>query len=175
MRKGKYRFLSKPIKRLIFKYADSISDQWSLYVYNKYILKYIRKLNKKNGMVIFDESVAYKYEQFNSIPGLLDFEQKLKESLDNEKGLAHAKAREYWIRRGPRLFCVLFLTILITIGLAEIVKTPTVNDRLFTGIVSINMILLSLYMLFQRLPDSIASSMLRIGHDNYKTWKKTLT
>ena len=89
--------------------------------------------------------------------------------------MAHSKVREYWLRRGPRLLIVLFLTIIITILMAEFITKQSKNNHIASIIISINLILYNFYMLYQRLIDSIAGAMMRIGHDHYIQWKSNVT
>lgn len=165
-----FRCLSKPFKRFFFSYADRVSDKWIKIVYHKYKIKYIKKLNKLgNSDIILNESIQP--YQYYLVPGLIEYINVLENKLDNERGLAHSKVREYWLRRGPRLIIVLILTIFITIGLSELLIDRTMNDIIYSILVGINMIIFSIYMLYQRLIDSISGSMMRIGHDHYNNWK----
>jgi hypothetical protein len=166
---GMLRCLSKPIKRYFFSYADKISDNWILIVSNKYVTKYIRKLNKDTTTESYDSS------QYNHRIDLINFKNNLEYDLYKEKGLAHSKVREYWLRRGPRLLILLLITILITIGLAACLLDRSINDYIFSILVGINLILCSFYMLYQRLIDSISGAMMRIGHDHYTEWKNNKT
>ena len=109
--------------------------------------------------------------EYNLIPGLEYYYHKLKNKLEEERGLAHSKVREYWLRRGPRLLIVLLITLVVTIILSELLLERTWNDHLFSMLVGLNLILCSLYMLYQRLNDSISGAMMRIGHDHYNSWK----
>ena len=118
------RCLSKPFKRYFFSYADKISDEWVLIVSRKYIIKYIKKLKKIN------ESCDL--SQKNNIIDLINFKNNLECDLYKEKGLAHSKVREYWLRRGPRLLILLLITILITIGLTACLLDKNLNDYIFS-------------------------------------------
>ena len=164
---GRFRFISKPIKRFYFYYADRVADQWSIIVMKKYTNKYIKKRIK---LGLDNEEII---ETFNlsNVPGLDEFLNNLQIELDREKSLAHCKVREYWLRRGPRLIIVLFLTILITLGLAYWLIDTNINDQILSVLVGINMMLFNLYMLYQRLIDAISGAMMRIGHKNYTNWK----
>ena len=167
---GKCRCLSKPIKRFFFAYADKISEKWILIVSRKYTLKYINKLNKLNNLNNEFDSSHYHHNQ-----GLIKYTNNLNAALNQEKSLAHSKVREYWLRRGPRLLIVLVLTILITIGLAELLINVTYEEHIYSILVGINMFLFSIYMLYQRLTDSISGIMMKIGHDHYNQWKNDLS
>ena len=162
---GRCRCLSKPIKRYFFKYADNISKKWEKKVIYKYTEKYINKLNKLNNNIVFDESNA---------PGLNEFKNSLEINLNREHSLAHCKVREYWLRRGPRLIFILLFTIFITVILSEFFIDNTKNEIIYLLIIGTNMILYNIYMLYQRLIDSIAGAMMRIGHVHYKKWKSEI-
>ena len=166
---GICRCISKPIKRFYFYYADQVADNWSLIVREKYKNKYIKKRIKLG----IDNQESETYDIFN-IPGLDNFLYNLQIDLNKEKGLAHGKVREYWLRRGPRLLLVLVFTILITIGLGHLLIEPTRNNNVLSILIGINMILYNIYMLYQRLIDAISGSMMRIGHDHYTKWKSEL-
>ncbi len=168
---GRFRCLSKPFKRFYFNYADQVADKWSIIVVNKYRNKYI---NKRKKLGIDNENKITENEDCLIIPGLDDFIFQLKTKLDKEKTLAHGKVREYWLRRGPRLSIVLVLTILITLGLAQLLTEPTTNENILSILVGSNMILFNFYMLYQRLIDAISGTMMRVGHDHYINWKQSL-
>ena len=163
---GCFRFLSKPIKRFYFYYADKVAEKWSSIVRQKYTNKFIKKRIKLN---LDNELVPT-----SDIPGLNIFLINLQHDLDKEKGLAHAKVREYWLRRGPRMLLVLILTILSTLGLAYLLIEPTRNDQILSVLVGVNMIIFNMYLLYQRLIDAISGAMMRIGHDHYTKWKSEL-
>jgi hypothetical protein len=190
---GYFRCLSKPCKRFYFSHADKIADKWIVIVSDKYVQKYINKLNKNhretnniendinddNSYLEKDSDLEEDEEyptdvvvlEYNLIPGLEYYYHKLKNKLEEERGLAHSKVREYWLRRGPRLLIVLLITLAVTIILSELLLERTWNDHLFSMLVGLNLILCSLYMLYQRLNDSISGAMMRIGHDHYNSWK----
>ena len=160
---GLFRFISKPIKRYLFNYANIISNKWYLIVLNKYKQKYINKLYKIGLNNTFDPN-----------PGLDLFLHNLEINLEHEKSLAHSKVREYWLRRGPRLIIFLLITSLITIGLSQWLITVTINDHIITILIGINIILYNMYMLYQRLIDAISGAMMRIGHVHYSKWKSNI-
>lgn len=170
---GRFRWLTKPTKRYFFAYADKVSNKWVDIVSKKYTLKYINKINKiKNDFSIDAESLEP--SEYYLIPGLDIYREKLIEILDNEKGLGHSKVREYWLRRGPRLLLILLLTISITIGFAELLLDVSYEEHMYSVLVGINMLLYRIYMLYERLIDSIAGNMMRKGHDHYNKWKNNL-
>lgn len=151
----KFKCLTKWYKRVAFMHADQISDRQVYQTMKKYSNKYTAKLQKLN--------LPHDTE------GLLQFQRELKTKLENERSLSHSKAREYWLLRGPRLFAVSVLAIGSNIVFHELF-TP--RSSLWPAIAHGSMLLLlSFYMLFMRLPDSIHGSMMRIGHSHYKQWK----
>ena len=170
---GYFRCLSKPIKRYFFAYADKVTQKFIIIVSNKYTLKYINKLNKLNNNPITNELIDS--SQYYTIPGLVKFVNDLENDLNKEKGIAHSKVREYWLRRGPRLLIILILTIFITVGLAILLIDISYKENIYSILIGINMILFNIYMLYERLIDSISGTMMKIGHDHYKKWKKELT
>ena len=172
------RCLVKPTKRFFFAYADNISNKWIKISFHKYTLKYINKLNKVHKLNNNSTEELFDIEtmdssQYYRVTGLIEFRYNLQNNLDKEKGLAHSKVREYWLRRGPRLLFVLILTILITIVLAVLLLDRSFNENMYSILVGLNLILFSIYMLYARLIDSISGAMMRIGHDNYTRWKST--
>ena len=160
---GFFRCISKPIKRFLFYYADLVADKWA----NNVVEKYTKKFTKKRIKLNIDNELT----QTSDVPGLNIFLINLKNDLNTEKGLAHAKVREYWLRRGPRLIIVLFLTIIITLGLAYILIEQSSNDQILSVLIGVNMIIFNIYLLYQRLIDAISGAMMRIGHDHYTRWK----
>ena len=163
---GYFRCLSKPIKRFLFYYADKVANEWALIVVEKYTNKFIKKRIKLN----LDNELT----QTTDIPGLNNFLINLQYDLNKEKGLAHGKVREYWLRRGPRMLLVLIITVLSTLGLALLLIEPTRNDQILSILVGVNMIIFNMYLLYQRLIDAISGAMMRIGHDHYTRWKSEL-
>ena len=147
----------------MFSHADKVSEKWVEITSKKYTLKYINKINKLNDNDTVEEFDPKKY---NTIPGLNDFRCDLLIILNKEKGLAHGKVREYWLRRGPRLLITLILIIIITFLLANYLTETSYDDNIYSLILSISMVIYSMYMLYQKLVDSIVGSMLRKGHDH---------
>ena len=151
---GYFRFISKPFKRAAFRHSKLIIENGIKIVYAKYCQKFITKFNK------------------NSIPvqGLEEYQTELLRKLEKEKGISHGKTREYWFMRGPRLFLTVFVGISLNICCSQIIQEePEIWVSISSGLVWLS---LSAYMLYQRLPDSILSSLMRIGHDHYTSWKK---
>ena len=170
---GRFRCLSKPTKRFLFAYADKVSDKWIKIVLRKYTLKYIKKKNKLSNNYSIDSQTLHP-SQYYIIPGLNEYIKNMKIALNDEKSSCHSKVREYWLRRGPRLLLILLLTVSITIGFAELVTDATYHDHLYSVIIGFNMIVYSIYMLYQRLIDSISGCMMKIGHSHYNKWKSNL-
>ena len=151
------RCLSKPCKRFAFAKAEAIAKLAEDRVFQKYSLKYERKLQKLDIKINNDRFIT-----------------DLKVALKNESGLAHSKTREYWLLRGPRLFCILILAIICNIALAELLKKNPGKDRAYAITNGINLILLSAYMLYHRLEDAIMSSTMRTGRKCYILFKDNL-
>lgn len=150
------RCVSKPFKRYAFKKADILIDFAYQQALDKYMSKFIKK-HKKEG---------------KDIVGLKEYSSSLIHALVQEKGLAHGKVREYWLRRGPRLFFVTITAVCANLFLSECFKEHPENDRVFHAVYGCFLLALSLYMLYYRLPDALLSSMMRIGHDHYGQWKR---
>ena len=162
---SKGRCISKPFKRVLFSHADHISNKWFTIVYIKYEQKYIKKYNKLNNLP---------NENTENINGLDLFLDGLYCKLVMDKSLAHSKVREYWLRRIPRLLTMLLFTLLITISMNNLlIENINKKDNLLSFIVGFNLILLNLYMIYQRLIDSISCSYMRIGHVQYNLWKQS--
>ena len=64
----------------------------------------------------------------------------------------------------------------LTLILAEyLTDDVTSNEHTYSILIGVNMILYNIYMLYQRLIDSISGAMMRIGHDHYNNWKNDFT
>ena len=162
------RCLSKPFKRVLFNHADILSENISRDVYQKYILKFINKSRKRQNL----EKIKYiKSPSDIKIFNFLSFSRILKMKLNRESSLAHSKVREYWLRRGPRLL----LSLLITLGINILLSKIILNERnyLYSILLSLNITMFTLYMLYKRLPDSIHATMMRTGHIYYNQWKSS--
>ena len=151
---GKYRFISKPFKRLAFMHSKNISNKSLLVVHKKYCSKFIKKFKKHE----------------KNLQGLDEFQIILLQKLQNEIALSHSKTREYWLRRGPRLIMILCIGMIINIILdQQFQKDPEIFVSIYNSLI---WVILSTYMLYQRLPDAIIASHMRIGHEHYNQWKK---
>ena len=139
-------------------HSKQIAERHIYLTMKKYSKKYTRKLSKMN---------------LPSDPdGLLIFRQNLWQDLDRERNICHSKAREYWLLRGPRLFVITVIAIGSNITY-EVLLEGTFHIR--SLIYGVTLLILSFYMLFMRLPDSIHASMMRVGHTHYTRWKSQLT
>lgn len=165
---GIFKFISKPVKRYLFYHGDQIEKYWYKIVYQKYKNKFINK-NKK-----INNQANLKIINIENTDLMIEYMSKLEEKLNNELGLAHSKVREYWLRRGPRLCLVLFITIGFTALLSNIIIKPTRNEHILSILLGLNMFLFNIYMLYNRLVDSISGNMMKIGHNHYVLWKSTI-
>ena len=89
-------------------------------------------------------------------------------------GLSHAKAREYWIYRGPRQLFTTGCFVLVVFLVNECLREQTLRDRVVNASTSLFALLTAFVMLYYRLPDSIRSSVCRSAHDYYVAQKKLL-
>jgi hypothetical protein len=90
-------------------------------------------------------------------------------------GLSHAKVREYWLYRGPRIIGT-FLLFLCGNLLIQIFVFGITNAQIQSQIaVSSLALFTALIMLYYRLPDSIASGISRSAHDHYVASKNLLS
>ena len=152
------RCCSKPFKRTLFAHADAIADRSLEASRAKYAEKYVNK-RRKMGMDPEDPRLPSVYEC------------ELVATLERERGLAHGKAREYWLRRGPRLLLLTVAAIAANLGMSEGLKPRPENDRAYLLANGLVLLTVSCYMLYQRLPDAIESAAMRVGHDYYVSWK----
>ena len=149
---------TKWYKRVAFMHADQISERYIFRTVQKYTNKYKRKRVKL---------------RLPPDPGGLElFRVNLLADLERERNLGHSKAREYWLLRGPRLFLVSALAVAANITYNEVLlQTQT---RVYSIVYGSTLLLLSVYMLFMRLPDAIHASMMRVGHTHYREWKNNI-
>jgi hypothetical protein len=176
IRKYSYKFLRKKIKN---KYLDGKEDGKDI----NYVLRNNVKNHNTIVKIICNFSATPSQTKENLINSLSPYTQKTEreelvefifpmyETINRQKGIAHSKAREYWMYRGPRLFCIMVLTVSITIALGEVLKEDPAKDRVYLFFTGFNLLVLSGYMLYNRLPDAISSCFNKIGHDMYKEWK----
>lgn len=150
---GYLRCVTKPCKRCAFRHARSVADQSVTHVFKKYSKKFVQKCQKHD----------------MPVHGLDEYQDALMRKLLVGKRVSHGKVREYWFLRGPRLFVTVFLGILINIGCNQLVqRAPEIWVSVSSGSI---WLIMSTYMLYQRLPDSILSTLMIIGHDHYTEWK----
>ena len=109
-----------------------------------------------------------------TLTGFGDFAAGLHTAASTNIGLSHAKAREYWIYRGPRQLVATISFIFGVFAINEIIKRPTFEDRVVNVSGSMFAMLTALIMLYYRLPDSIRSGVCRSAHDYYAQGKKNL-
>ena len=160
---GYCRFWTKWLKRKAFAVGDGIVDESAKNTAKKYIGKAEKKMEKKGALPAGATSREEELEAFR---------ETLLAKLNREKGLGHCKVREYWLRRAPRLFCVTLIILGINLLMREYLKADPDADRVFVIIMSIVLLIGSLYMLYRRLPDAVEAGMLRVGHDYYARWKQ---
>lgn len=154
------RCCTKPCKRAAFRHARRVSEREAQRTYLKYTKKCRRKFEKRGRPVD---------------PAAVDaFCFGLKNALAVEENISHAKAREYWFLRTPRLFSVSLVAIVLNIMCNEYLRSEASTDRLYFIVYGTILLMLSAYMLYQRLPDAVHAAMMRIGHSHYKQWKTSL-
>lgn len=110
-----------------------------------------------------------------------DYTLGLKKAVDCNIGLDHSKVREYWFNRGPRLWATMFFFCAFSITVQEMVHVAeeehgaagvrTTWDRVYTVVMAAMALLISTFMLYFRLPDSIEASIARAAHDYYRAEK----
>ena len=106
---------------------------------------------------------------------LADFAYKLHKKATERHGIVKAKVREYWLLRAPRLILV-FIFLLILVFLIDYLHLRPEMTRVdiqvrFIG--SASALFFSLFMVYYRLPDSIASSVAQVMHETYVNTKKS--
>lgn len=124
------------------------------------ILKIINNylINNSNVLDIYDYILIYNFANY-----ILELK------IINEKdiGLDHSKVREYWLKRGPRIFISSIVLLLANYILYIYFKKIDTETNMYLIIINIIALLLSIYMLYYRLPDSIESAVARTSHDYY--------
>lgn len=193
--------LSKPFYRWSFRQGRLFTDESIAYFTCKYLRKYLTKRQKlkiegelKLGkstveslvQITMDallkgkdvrESLSLKHANDVSgatLTGFGDFAVGLHAAASTNIGLSHAKAREYWIYRGPRQLVTTICFIFGIFAINELIKRPTFEDRVVNASSSMLAMLTALIMLYYRLPDSIRSGVCRSAHDYYAQGKKNL-
>lgn len=124
------------------------------------ILKIINNylINNSNVLDIYDYILIYNFANY-----ILELK------IINEKdiGLDHSKVREYWLKRGPRIFISSIVLLLANYILYIYFKKIDTETNMYLIIINIIALILSIYMLYYRLPDSIESAVARTSHDYY--------
>tara|TARA_B100000795_G_scaffold242835_1_gene206344 strand:+ start:1757 stop:2419 length:663 start_codon:yes stop_codon:yes gene_type:complete len=90
-------------------------------------------------------------------------------------GLDHSKVREYWLKRGPRIFITSIIFVVINYLLYRYFKKIDYETNIYLISINIIALFLSFYMLYYRLPDSIESAVARTTHDYYVKYKENLS
>jgi len=90
-------------------------------------------------------------------------------------GLDHSKVREYWLKRGPRIFITSIIFVISNYLLYRYLKKIDYYTNIYLISINIITLLLSFYMLYFRLPDSIESAVARTTHDYYVKYKENLS
>jgi hypothetical protein len=122
-------------------------------------------INNSNILDIYDYQLIYNFS--NYIINLRIINKK-------DFGLDHSKVREYWLKRGPRLFISSILLLLSNYLLYIYLKTIDLKTNIYLIVINTIALLLSIYMLYYRLPDSIESAVARTSHDYYVKIKQNL-
>jgi len=122
-------------------------------------------INNSNILDIYDYQLIYNFS--NYIINLRIINKK-------DFGLDHSKVREYWLKRGPRLFISSILLLLSNYLLYIYLKTIDLKTNIYLIVINMIALLLSIYMLYYRLPDSIESAVARTSHDYYVKIKQNL-
>jgi hypothetical protein len=121
-------------------------------------------VNNSDIVNLYDYQIIYNYSLYI---------YNLKEINKKDFGLDHSKVREYWLKRGPRIFIASFILLIANYILYIYFKELDRNTNYYLILINIIALLLSLYMLYYRLPDSIESAVARTTHDYYVKYKKT--
>ena len=106
--------------------------------------------------------------------GLAVYAQGLNAACRTNIGLSHAKAREYWIYRGPRQLITTVCFIVGIVLMNEVIRDQSFEDRVVNISTSMLATLVACIMLYYRLPDSIRSGVCRSAHDYYAVGKEQL-
>ena len=138
---------------------NNIKEDEILFIINKHLI------NKSNITEIYD--YIFIFDFLNYIIGLNNINKK-------DLGLDHSKVREYWLKRGPRIFTTSLFFIIVNYLLYIYFKTIDYNTNIYLILINIVTIMLSFYMLYYRLPDSIESAVARTTHDYYVKYKEGL-
>jgi hypothetical protein len=122
-------------------------------------------INNSNILDIYDYILIYDFAYYIN---------ELKKFNEKDIGLDHSKVREYWLKRGPRILISSIILLLSNYILYIYLKQIDIKTNIYLVAINIIALLLSIYMLYYRLPDSIESAVARTSHDYYVKIKKTL-
>ncbi len=133
------------------------------------IIKVVNNYLIKNANII----EIYNYEL---ILELSNYINNLNNIYKKDIGLDHSKVREYWLKRGPRILISSFIFIIYNYIGYIYIKEENKNLKINIYMLSINILglILAVYMLYFRLPDSIESAIARSTHDYYVLYKRTI-
>ena len=192
------RRITKPFYRWCFLQGRRFTDESIAYFEYKYIRKYVvkRQKVKVDEAITSDEvmslvrTVTQALHDGGSVIDALLLEQAqlgeatrhavalyatgLHKATCTNVGLSHAKAREYWIYRGPRQLFTTGVFIGLVLVMNDAFKEQSLRDRAINIATSFLALLTAFVMLYYRLPDSIRASVCRSAHDYYVTQKKSL-
>jgi hypothetical protein len=130
-------------------------------------------INIINTYLLNNSKITEIYD-YNLIIDLTNYIIELNNINKKDIGLDHAKVREYWLKRGPRIFITSILLVSFNYILHISFKETDYNTNIYLILINMIALLLSFYMLYYRLPDSIESAIARTTHDYYVKTKKNL-
>tara|TARA_B110000259_G_C14034421_1_gene408523 strand:+ start:275 stop:922 length:648 start_codon:yes stop_codon:yes gene_type:complete len=143
---------------IIVKYKNTnLNDM--LNIINNYLI------NNTNLLDIYDYELIYNFS---------DYIIQLKIINEKDVGLDHSKVREYWLKRGPRIFISSIVLLLVNYILYIYLKEIDIKTNIYLILINTIALFLSIYMLYYRLPDSIESAVARTSHDYYVKIKKKI-
>ena len=194
-----FRSLGKPFRRWTFRQGRRFTDEAIGEFSVKYLTKYLLKrqklgLDAKRRRDEVERIVRATRAAHDSGTPLLEaltseaadlgqtpppreyvgYADALEYALRANIGLSHAKAREYWIYRGPRQVVLVACALLVVLLVQELINPPTPQSRLASAVASVAGLLSALVMLYYRLPDSIRSGVSRSAHDHYVKSKRRI-
>ena len=122
-------------------------------------------INNSNILDIYNYNLIYNFSNYIT---------ELKKINEKDFGLDHSKVREYWLKRGPRIFISSLALLLSNYILYIYLKEIDIKTNVYLVIINLIALFLSIYMLYHKLPDSIESAVARTSHDYYVKIKKQL-
>tara|TARA_Y100000385_G_scaffold138415_1_gene143789 strand:+ start:142 stop:807 length:666 start_codon:yes stop_codon:yes gene_type:complete len=182
-RKYIIKFLNKTIKIAKLKNQVSLIKLVNKVNDMELLIKIEKKLDynvDKNDILfiinshLINTSNIYEIYNYIFILDFLNYIIGLNNINKKDLGLDHSKVREYWLKRGPRIFTTSLIFVVINYILYVYLKTIDYKTHIY--LISINLVALclSFYMLYYRLPDSIESAVARTTHDYYVKYKECL-